>query len=108
MLVEYVKFPPVGDRGLDGASFDSDFLLSWGENYTEEANRETFLVVQIETPQAVESVGEIAAVPGLDGLFIGPGGLGMRIARNKPELTLEPAVAMRAADAVRLGEARGA
>jgi 4-hydroxy-2-oxoheptanedioate aldolase len=107
LLVEAVKFPPLGDRGLDGASFDSDFLLSWGENYTEDANRETFLVVQIETPQAVANVEEIAAVPGLDGLFVGPGDLGLRIARHKPGYTLEQAIAKVAAAAERHGKAWG-
>jgi len=51
MLVDAVKFPPLGDRGLDGAGLDSDFILAGGDEYVEAANRETFLVVQIETPQ---------------------------------------------------------
>ena len=41
---------------------------------------ETFLVVQIETPEAIEHVDEIAGTPGVDGLFIGPGDLGLRAA----------------------------
>ena len=80
-LVQAVKFPPIGDRGLDNAGYDS----SYRENhdalaFTRDANRETFLVVQIETPQAVENVEEIAAVPGVDMLFVGPGDLGLRYA----------------------------
>jgi 2-keto-3-deoxy-L-rhamnonate aldolase RhmA len=79
MLVQAVKFPPLGDRGLDGAGLDSDFLVRGGEDYTDLANRETFLVVQIETPEAVRNVDAIAAVEGVDALFLGPGDLGLRL-----------------------------
>lgn len=78
-LVQAVKFPPLGDRGLDNAGLDSDYRIN-PDNlaFTEWANRETFLVVQIETPEAVENVEEIAGVPGVDLLFVGPGDLGLR------------------------------
>lgn len=78
-LVQAVKFPPLGDRGLDNAGFDSDYRIN-PDNlaFAAWANRETFLVVQIETPEAVENVEEIAAVPGVDLLFVGPGDLGLR------------------------------
>jgi len=92
MLVDAVKFPPLGDRGLDGAGLDSDFLLAGGEDYIDEANNETFLVVQIETPQAVENIDEIAAVEGIDGLFVGPGDLGLRIRRTSTSFTLKAAI----------------
>lgn len=82
MLVDAVKFPPLGDRGLDGAGLDSDYLLQGGDPYVDAANRETFLVVQIETPEAVERVDEIAAVEGVDGMFVGPGDLGLRLRRG--------------------------
>ena len=92
-LAQAVKFPPIGDRGLDGAGLDSDYTYQGGEAFTEEANRETFLVVQIETPQAVENVDAIAAVEGVDALFIGPGDLGLRL-RKTPgvDLTLDDAI----------------
>lgn len=78
-LVEAVKFPPIGDRGLDNAGFDSGYRETEDAlEYIEWANRETFLAVQIETPEAVENVEEIASVPGVDMLFVGPGDLGLR------------------------------
>ena len=106
MLVEAVKFPPIGDRGLDGAGMDCAFSLP-GDEYIEAANRETFLVVQIETPTAVENASEIAAVEGVDGLFIGPGDLGLRIRRTETDLTLESAVEKTAAAAEQHGKAWG-
>ena len=69
-IVESVKFPPVGNRGIDGAGLDADFGLGhfFTENSTwiEDANQETFIVGQIETPGAVAKVDEIEAVPGLE------------------------------------------
>lgn len=107
MLVDAVKFPPIGNRGIDGAGFDSDFLLQGGEDYTDAANRETFLIVQIETPQAVENVDEIVAVDGVDGLFVGPGDLGLRIRKSNLDLTLDQALQRTAEAAQKHGKAWG-
>ena len=107
MLVDAVKFPPLGDRGQDGAGLDSDFILEGGESYPEAANRETFLVVQIETLQAVENVDAIAAVEGVDGLFVGPGDLGLRIRNSDTDLTVDGAIQIVAAAAKKHGKAWG-
>jgi 4-hydroxy-2-oxoheptanedioate aldolase len=93
LLVEAVKFPPIGDRGQDGAGLDNDYFLGGAADYPEQANRETFLVVQAETPQAIENADAIAAVPGVDAIFIGPGDLGLRLIRlTGHNLTLQKAV----------------
>lgn len=78
-LVRAVKFAPLGQRGVDGAGVDNDFYTNGVEGYFASANEETLLIVQIETLEAVEAVDEIAAVPGVDGLFIGPGDLSLRL-----------------------------
>ena len=89
-LVRAVKFPPLGDRGIDAAGLDADFSTADPQIYTQHANQETFLVAQIETPKAVENVEEIAAVSGLDALFVGPTDLMFRVnADSENELTLE-------------------
>ena len=49
------------------------------EDYVAWASRETFLAVQIETPDAVRQIDEIAAVEGVDIIFVGPGDLGLRL-----------------------------
>lgn len=107
MLVDAVKFPPIGDRGRDGAGLDSDFILQGGENYTEDANRETFLVVQIETLEAVENADAIAAVEGIDGMFVGPGDLGLRIKHSDTDMTLDRATEIVARAAKKHGKAWG-
>jgi len=106
-LVQAVKFPPLGDRGLDGSGMDSEFYFAGGASYTEDANRETFLVVQIETPEAIANVDAIAAVEGVDGLFMGPGDLGLRIQKLNPGFTLDEARAKLAAACAKHGKAWG-
>ncbi|MAV38098.1 MAG: 4-hydroxy-2-oxovalerate aldolase [Planctomycetaceae bacterium] len=106
-LVQAVKFPPIGDRGLDGAGLDSDFYLRGGEGYTDRANAETFLVVQIETPEAVQNAEAIAAVEGVDALFVGPADLSLRLRNSDTSLTLEAATEQVAAAADRHGKAWG-
>ena len=107
-LVECTKFPPLGNRGLDGAGLDSDFALLTripNSTFTEDANRETFIVAQIETPEAVENAAEIAAVPGIDLLFVGPGDLGLRMEADKSiTYTMDEAVARVAAAAREYGK----
>ncbi len=77
-IVAATKFPPLGDRGLDGAGMDGNFYLNKAVDYTDQANRETFLMLQIESPQGLDHATEIAAIPGVDGLFMGPGDLSLR------------------------------
>src|SRR3954466_4914098 len=67
--VEWTRFPPVGQRGFDGAGADTGYLLTDPVAYMDHANRETFLVLQIEDRAAVECVDEIASVEGVDLLF---------------------------------------
>jgi len=78
-LVAATKFPPLGDRGFDGGGIDAGFWINKPKDFPQQANRETFLVVQIETPQAVENVEEIAEVKGVELLFLGPGDLSLRL-----------------------------
>jgi 4-hydroxy-2-oxoheptanedioate aldolase len=92
-LVQAVKFPPLGDRGIDGAGLDCNFMVDFREqdsfDYTNWVNQETFLVVQIETPEAVESADSIASVKGVDALFIGIGDLGLRYKHMSNPNTLD-------------------
>ena len=78
-LVQAVKFPPLGDRGFCGGGRDAAFWVGAPKDYTERANKETFLTVQIETPDALKNVESIAAVEGVDVLFLGPGDMSLRL-----------------------------
>jgi 4-hydroxy-2-oxoheptanedioate aldolase len=106
-LVQAVKFPPMGDRGLDGVGFDTYYTITERDEYTEFANRETFLVVQIETPTAVDNVEAIAALDGIAGLFVGPGDLGLRLSKYQGLPSLSECIAQVAQAAELYGKAWG-
>jgi len=72
-VVRWAKFAPLGTRGVDGASGDMPYCMQDMASYVEQANRETFLIAQLEDNQAIENADEIAAVPGIDILFFGVG-----------------------------------
>ena len=60
------KYPPLGGRSKGG-----DLAYHYGDDYTDRANRETKLLVQIEHIDAVRAAEEILAVDGVDGCFMG-------------------------------------
>lgn len=72
-VVKWSKFAPLGRRGADGANADAPYLMMPLAEYVRAANEQTFIVVQLEDADAVERADEIAAVPGIDVLFLGPG-----------------------------------
>lgn len=81
-LIDAAKFPPVGDRGIEGFGLETNYSLDIQKTTFElvdHALRETFVIMQIETPEALANVEEIAATPGVDGLYIGPFDLTTRL-----------------------------
>ena len=74
-FVSWTKFAPRGMRGMNTSGRDADYThLSQGE-YAERANREHFVAIQIETAGAVSEIDAIAAIDGVDLLFVGPADL---------------------------------
>lgn len=67
------KYPPAGTRGV-GYSRAMGYAAVSNELLQEE-NRKRQCYVMIETPGAFEAVEDIAALPNVDGLFIGPADL---------------------------------
>lgn len=67
------KFHPIGRRALDGGNADGAFTRLAVADYMKQANERRFVVVQIEDPEAIEHLDEIASTPGIDMLFFGPG-----------------------------------
>lgn len=72
-VVRWAKFHPKGERGFDGGSADNNYGQYPANGYTENANRETWIAIQIESPAALPHLDEIAATDGIDALFFGPG-----------------------------------
>jgi len=71
-VVRAVKYPPEGRRGLAGVRAANYGLTGSLGDYVKEANRETMVIVHVETMQAVENLKETLTVPGIDVIFIGP------------------------------------
>lgn len=80
-LVRAAKYPPIGGRSWGGYTALQASGLTPGE-YLREANRMTLVFAMIETVEALEQVNEIAATPGLDGLFVGPSDLSITLSRG--------------------------
>lgn len=74
-FVTWAKFAPRGRRGLNPLGYDGGFGSLPLAEFTELANRETMVAVQVETAGGLEEVEEIAAIDGVDLLFIGPSDL---------------------------------
>ena len=71
--VAAARYPPQGVRGMAAMSRGSRFGTV--PDYFKVANAAISVVVQIETPQALGEVDAIAAVEGVDSIFLGPGDL---------------------------------
>ena len=70
--VKWAKYPPQGHRSQGGGQYGA----LWGNNYRQTANDNIVVVAMIETPVGVENAGKIAAVPGVDVLFVASTDLG--------------------------------
>lgn len=71
--VANTRFPPHGVRGVSGSSRSSNYGLD--KDYFTAAEREICVIVQIESLGALARIEEIAAVEGVDAVFIGPSDL---------------------------------
>ncbi|MBJ7499340.1 MAG: 2-dehydro-3-deoxyglucarate aldolase [Sphingopyxis sp.] len=88
-LVRACRYPPIGVRGVATSR-----ASRWGRDggYLAEADDEICLLVQVETREAIDEVAAIAAVDGVDGVFIGPSdlsaSLGHRGNAGHPDVTM--------------------
>jgi 4-hydroxy-2-oxoheptanedioate aldolase len=71
-IVHWTRFHPLGRRPLDGGNADGKYCLVNTQDYIKTANKERFVVVQIEDPEPLDDLEEIAKVEGIDMLFFGP------------------------------------
>jgi len=75
LIVRNAKYAPMGLRGIDCVEAPADYGMADPIEYMKWANENTFICVQIEDKEAVPNIDEIAAVEGIDILFIGPSDL---------------------------------
>jgi 2-keto-3-deoxy-L-rhamnonate aldolase RhmA len=85
--VDACKYPPLGKRGMGGGLAS----LRWPTqmSYADFADQNVMVIIIVEQKQAVDRIDEIAAVPGIDVIFIGPTDLsfsqGFRGKQDSPE-----------------------
>ena len=72
-VVRMTRFPPVGKRPVDGGNADGFYCNVPLVEYFEQANRERFIILQIEDPEPMEELEAIADLPGYDMLLFGAG-----------------------------------
>jgi 4-hydroxy-2-oxoheptanedioate aldolase len=80
-VVEMVRCYPVGRKPLDGGNMDGLFCQVPLAEYATHCNTERLVILQIEAPESLEKVEEIAAVPGYDALLFGAGDFSHRIGK---------------------------
>lgn len=73
-VVAAAKFPPLGNRSYGGRrAVDRS-----SRRYSDTSNEEILCVIQIESPEAIANASAIAALPGVDALFLGPDDIMLR------------------------------
>jgi 2-keto-3-deoxy-L-rhamnonate aldolase RhmA len=70
-IVGNCRYPPIGHRSLTGAMPQLGFKSLPVREAIEILNRNTMIIVMLESAQAIANADAIAAVPGVDGLLIG-------------------------------------
>jgi 4-hydroxy-2-oxoheptanedioate aldolase len=91
--VESVKYSPRGRRGLASGTRSAGYGLTASmSEYTQVANRETLVCVQLEEAEALENIDEILQVEGVDVFFLGPSDLSQSLGHpgrpDAPEVRL--------------------
>jgi 2-keto-3-deoxy-L-rhamnonate aldolase RhmA len=71
-VVRHAKYPPEGRRGAALRRAHSRYDHVDAAEYLARANEETLIAVQAETPEAIDNAEAIAAVAGIDCVFVGP------------------------------------
>ena len=105
-FADSVKFPPLGRRswGPRACMPLSGFA---GPAYLHEANAITLAIAMIETREALDALDDILAVPGIDGVFVGPSDLSIALANGGTVDPRGPAVEEALTRIVAAAEAKG-
>ena len=79
-IVKWSKYQPLGERGYSAGGANTNYRsLGTHVQTMEQANERVLSIAQIETKLAVDNAAEIAAVPGIDVLLVGPNDLSLSL-----------------------------
>lgn len=76
-IIECTKYPPLGDRGCSVTKGHNEFDNQDLWEFTEMANQENMIILQIERKKAVEDIDQLLSVPGIGGVILGPNDLAL-------------------------------
>jgi 4-hydroxy-2-oxoheptanedioate aldolase len=105
-FADAMKFPPLGRRSW-GPRACGPLSGYVGPAYLHEANAITLSIAMIETREALEAVEDILAVPGIDGVFVGPSDLSIALANGGTVDPRGPAVEAALTRIVAAAQAKG-
>ncbi len=74
-LADLIHYPPLGRRGSAFSTRAAGYGAFGGAGHTQRSNEGIAFIAMIETPEAIAAAAEIAAVDGVDAVFIGPNDL---------------------------------
>jgi 2-keto-3-deoxy-L-rhamnonate aldolase RhmA len=76
-IVQWTRYPPIGARGLLPRGVFNNFERVDTVEWIESQNQEVLVAVKVESAAGIDNIDEIASVPGLDAILIGPGDLSL-------------------------------
>lgn len=71
-IIENTHYPPIGVRGCSVPKGHNDFIPQDVWEFTEQANKEPIIILQIEREKAIENIDELLSVDGVDACVLGP------------------------------------
>jgi 4-hydroxy-2-oxoheptanedioate aldolase len=72
-IINQTRFQPIGRRPVDGGNADGAFTMIDFNEYLQSSNEQKFIIFQIEDPEPLQELDQIAKLDGFDMLFFGPG-----------------------------------
>ncbi|TEU19685.1 MAG: aldolase [Anaerolineales bacterium] len=78
-IIECTLYPPLGKRGCSVNKGHNDFASQKVWEFSQQANQENLIILQIERRRAVEDIEELLSVPGVGAVVIGPNDLALSL-----------------------------
>jgi 4-hydroxy-2-oxoheptanedioate aldolase len=92
-VVRQALHPPRGTRGAGGGMRAGDWgMAGGGSDYLRDGAENVMRIPMIEEKEAVDNADDILSVPGVDGVFIGPGDLSMTMGLRPGDPAVEDAI----------------
>jgi len=84
-IIENTHYPPIGVRGCSVPKGHNNFLPQDLWEFTEQSNRETMIILQIEREKAIENIDDLISVEGVDAVVLGPNDLCLSMGKHEKD-----------------------